>query len=69
MASQGLNGQFYSVRKQLVGELYFRVMRWLNKVLTVNSTVSVSSPAVGFPASDWSVMRIYPRFLRLIGPS
>eukprot|EP00959_Pyramimonas_sp_CCMP1952_P377067 7897951-Pyramimonas_sp.AAC.3 len=21
------------------------------------------------PASDWSVMRIYPRFLRLIGPS
>eukprot|EP00959_Pyramimonas_sp_CCMP1952_P182342 3812604-Pyramimonas_sp.AAC.1 len=20
------------------------------------------------PASDWSVMRIYPRFLRLIGP-
>eukprot|EP00959_Pyramimonas_sp_CCMP1952_P196003 4098317-Pyramimonas_sp.AAC.1 len=21
------------------------------------------------PASDWSVVRIYPRFLRLIGPS
>eukprot|EP00959_Pyramimonas_sp_CCMP1952_P451210 9446834-Pyramimonas_sp.AAC.1 len=28
----------------------------------------MSSPAVGFPVSDWSVMRIYPRFLRLIGP-
>eukprot|EP00976_Prorocentrum_cordatum_P056391 1138077-Prorocentrum_minimum.AAC.1 len=30
--------------------------------------LSVSSPAVGFPVYDWSVMRIYPRFLRLIGP-
>eukprot|EP00976_Prorocentrum_cordatum_P063073 1176969-Prorocentrum_minimum.AAC.2 len=52
-------------------------------VLTVNSTVSVSGHAVGFscvrlvrheniptlPASDWSVVRIYPRFLRPIGPS
>eukprot|EP00976_Prorocentrum_cordatum_P103535 1193514-Prorocentrum_minimum.AAC.4 len=43
-------------------------MRLLNKVPTVNSTVSGSSHAVGFPASDWSVTRIYPRFLRLIGP-
>eukprot|EP00976_Prorocentrum_cordatum_P026458 537017-Prorocentrum_minimum.AAC.1 len=32
------------VRKELVGELNFRVVRWLNKVLMVNSTVSVSSP-------------------------
>eukprot|EP00976_Prorocentrum_cordatum_P070863 1180098-Prorocentrum_minimum.AAC.1 len=33
--------------KKLTGELNFRVTRWLNKVLTVNSTVSVSSPALG----------------------
>eukprot|EP00959_Pyramimonas_sp_CCMP1952_P438299 9175728-Pyramimonas_sp.AAC.1 len=37
------------------------------QVSTVRFTISVSSPAVGFPASDWSVVRIYPRFLRLIG--
>eukprot|EP00959_Pyramimonas_sp_CCMP1952_P241842 5055039-Pyramimonas_sp.AAC.1 len=28
----------------MTGELNFRVIRWLNKVLTVNSTVTVSSP-------------------------
>eukprot|EP00976_Prorocentrum_cordatum_P053403 1077677-Prorocentrum_minimum.AAC.1 len=27
-----------------MGELNFRVTRWLNKVFTVNSTASVSSP-------------------------
>eukprot|EP00976_Prorocentrum_cordatum_P078328 1183063-Prorocentrum_minimum.AAC.2 len=35
----------YGVRKNSVGELDFRVIRWLDKVLTVNSTVPVSSPA------------------------
>eukprot|EP00976_Prorocentrum_cordatum_P095201 1190086-Prorocentrum_minimum.AAC.2 len=34
----------YDVGKELMGELNVRVMRWLNKVFTVNSTVSVSSP-------------------------
>eukprot|EP00959_Pyramimonas_sp_CCMP1952_P461495 9481678-Pyramimonas_sp.AAC.1 len=62
----------YGVRKELAGELYefssegelgSQVTRWLNKVSTVNNMVSVSSPTVGFPVSDWSVMRIYPRFL------
>eukprot|EP00976_Prorocentrum_cordatum_P106645 1194494-Prorocentrum_minimum.AAC.4 len=32
------------VYTELTGELNFRVIRWLYKVLTVNSTVSVSSP-------------------------
>eukprot|EP00959_Pyramimonas_sp_CCMP1952_P000400 7653-Pyramimonas_sp.AAC.1 len=31
-------------REELTGKLYFRVVRWRNKVLTVNSTASVSSP-------------------------
>eukprot|EP00976_Prorocentrum_cordatum_P073941 1181322-Prorocentrum_minimum.AAC.2 len=44
-----------------------RGTRWLDKVLMVDSKVSVSSPTVRFPVSDWSVMRIYPCFLRLIG--
>eukprot|EP00976_Prorocentrum_cordatum_P029791 606765-Prorocentrum_minimum.AAC.1 len=35
----------YGVRKELAGELNFRVMRWLNKILTVDVTVSVSSPS------------------------
>eukprot|EP00959_Pyramimonas_sp_CCMP1952_P257614 5382467-Pyramimonas_sp.AAC.1 len=35
---------------------------------SIKFAVSVSSPAVGSPVSDWSVMRIYPHFLRLIGP-
>eukprot|EP00959_Pyramimonas_sp_CCMP1952_P318936 6672988-Pyramimonas_sp.AAC.1 len=26
-------------------------------------------PTVGFPVSDWSVTRVYPHLLRLIGPS
>eukprot|EP00976_Prorocentrum_cordatum_P055474 1119426-Prorocentrum_minimum.AAC.4 len=34
----------YGLRKELVGELNSRVVRWLNKVSRVNSTVSVSSP-------------------------
>eukprot|EP00976_Prorocentrum_cordatum_P060848 1176069-Prorocentrum_minimum.AAC.3 len=47
-----------------------RVLAWLmKKDLTVSSTVSVSSPTAGFPVSDWSSVRICPRFLRLIGPS
>eukprot|EP00976_Prorocentrum_cordatum_P025868 525318-Prorocentrum_minimum.AAC.2 len=32
----------YDVRKELRGELNFRVRRWLNKVLSVDSTVTVS---------------------------
>eukprot|EP00959_Pyramimonas_sp_CCMP1952_P340716 7136664-Pyramimonas_sp.AAC.1 len=35
----------YDIRKELTGELNSPVKRWLNKVLTVNSTVSVSSPS------------------------
>eukprot|EP00976_Prorocentrum_cordatum_P034319 697834-Prorocentrum_minimum.AAC.2 len=31
----------YGVRKELVGKLSCRVVRWINKVSTVNSTVSV----------------------------
>eukprot|EP00959_Pyramimonas_sp_CCMP1952_P079195 1655296-Pyramimonas_sp.AAC.1 len=38
----------------------FQVMRWRNKC-------PCRSPAVGSPSPDWSVMRIYPRLLRLIG--
>eukprot|EP00976_Prorocentrum_cordatum_P016068 322628-Prorocentrum_minimum.AAC.1 len=36
----------YGVREQWVGELDFRVTRWLNKGLTVNFAVSTSSPNV-----------------------
>eukprot|EP00976_Prorocentrum_cordatum_P010597 211605-Prorocentrum_minimum.AAC.2 len=32
----GLDADIHGIRKELVGELNFRVMRWLNKVLTVN---------------------------------
>eukprot|EP00959_Pyramimonas_sp_CCMP1952_P284823 5954615-Pyramimonas_sp.AAC.1 len=39
----------YDVRKELTGKLNSQVIRWLSKVLRVDSTVSVSSPAVGFP--------------------
>eukprot|EP00959_Pyramimonas_sp_CCMP1952_P397940 8337888-Pyramimonas_sp.AAC.1 len=40
------------VRKELAGELNCRVViRWLDKILTVNSTVTVSSPALPFVAS------------------
>eukprot|EP00976_Prorocentrum_cordatum_P091262 1188453-Prorocentrum_minimum.AAC.1 len=34
----------YDARNELTGKLNYRVVRWLDKVLTVNSTVSVSSP-------------------------
>eukprot|EP00976_Prorocentrum_cordatum_P100064 1192083-Prorocentrum_minimum.AAC.1 len=36
-------------RKELAGELIFPVTRWLNKVLTANSTGSVSSPTIQPP--------------------
>eukprot|EP00959_Pyramimonas_sp_CCMP1952_P347722 7283845-Pyramimonas_sp.AAC.1 len=42
----GLDTDIYGVRKELAGELNFRVTRWLNKVLTAKFTVSVSSPTV-----------------------
>eukprot|EP00976_Prorocentrum_cordatum_P055407 1118378-Prorocentrum_minimum.AAC.2 len=54
-------------RQSLARPSNSRVTRWLDKVLTVSSTVSVSSPVAGFPASDRSVVKIYPRFLRLEG--
>eukprot|EP00976_Prorocentrum_cordatum_P033448 681103-Prorocentrum_minimum.AAC.1 len=37
----------YAIRKKLTGESKFRVRRWLNKVLTVDSAVTVSSPNGG----------------------
>eukprot|EP00959_Pyramimonas_sp_CCMP1952_P366137 7668559-Pyramimonas_sp.AAC.1 len=43
--SVGLDTDIYGARKELVGELNYRVTRWFNKVLMVNSTVSVSSPS------------------------
>eukprot|EP00959_Pyramimonas_sp_CCMP1952_P369031 7729731-Pyramimonas_sp.AAC.1 len=57
-------GHFYGVRKYFGGDSNSPVAEWLDKGL-----MAVSSPAVGFPVSDWSVMRIYLRLLRLIGPS
>eukprot|EP00976_Prorocentrum_cordatum_P079330 1183501-Prorocentrum_minimum.AAC.2 len=45
--SLGLDAAIYAVRKELTGELHFRVIRWLNKVLPVNSTVSASLSLVG----------------------
>eukprot|EP00959_Pyramimonas_sp_CCMP1952_P292397 6115375-Pyramimonas_sp.AAC.1 len=39
--------QTYGVRKESAGQLNFRVMRQLDKVLMVTFTVSVSSP-IGF---------------------
>eukprot|EP00959_Pyramimonas_sp_CCMP1952_P272236 5691966-Pyramimonas_sp.AAC.1 len=49
LAAFGLDADIYSVRKELVGELNSRVIKRLNKVLTVHSTVSASTPTVGFP--------------------
>eukprot|EP00976_Prorocentrum_cordatum_P088146 1187194-Prorocentrum_minimum.AAC.4 len=40
----GLGTRTYATRKESVGELNPPVIRWLDKVLMVNSTVSVSSP-------------------------
>eukprot|EP00959_Pyramimonas_sp_CCMP1952_P291295 6093328-Pyramimonas_sp.AAC.1 len=40
----------YDVRKERTGKLNSRVIRWLAKVITVSSTVSVSSP----PRRRWS---------------
>eukprot|EP00976_Prorocentrum_cordatum_P099153 1191720-Prorocentrum_minimum.AAC.1 len=47
-----LDTDIYVVWKESVGEPNLRVIRRLDKVLTVNSTVSASSPTVGFPVSD-----------------
>ena len=49
------------------GEFTDGVTRWLNKVLMVKFTVSVSGPT--FTAGANPIVRIYPRFLHLIGPS
>eukprot|EP00959_Pyramimonas_sp_CCMP1952_P311374 6516555-Pyramimonas_sp.AAC.1 len=40
----GLDTAVYDVRKELTGELNSRVIRWLNKGLNVNCTVSLSIP-------------------------
>eukprot|EP00976_Prorocentrum_cordatum_P094180 1189689-Prorocentrum_minimum.AAC.1 len=45
----------YVVRKELVAELKSRERRWLNKVLMVNSTATVSSPSAScsYRCRDW----------------
>eukprot|EP00959_Pyramimonas_sp_CCMP1952_P052755 1103001-Pyramimonas_sp.AAC.1 len=47
-AMRGIQGSTWTcdVRKELAGELNYRVTRWLDKVLMVHFTVSVSSPSV-----------------------
>eukprot|EP00959_Pyramimonas_sp_CCMP1952_P363225 7606373-Pyramimonas_sp.AAC.2 len=69
--------------KKLVGESNFRLMRWLDKVLTVSLTVSVSSltstpllvsPVVVSPGSDQmhlrgSVLRPAPSYVSTFCPT
>eukprot|EP00959_Pyramimonas_sp_CCMP1952_P220535 4610920-Pyramimonas_sp.AAC.1 len=43
---RGLTRTCSDARKESTGESNSRVIRWLDKVLTVNSTASVSSPCV-----------------------
>eukprot|EP00959_Pyramimonas_sp_CCMP1952_P015123 320070-Pyramimonas_sp.AAC.2 len=59
MARQGLKCQIYSVRVEPYWRVWFVALR-------ARSLRSENIPAL--PVSDWSVVRIYPRFLCPIGP-
>eukprot|EP00959_Pyramimonas_sp_CCMP1952_P032885 689509-Pyramimonas_sp.AAC.1 len=50
-----------------MGELNFRVTRWLNKVLTVHSAVSVSSPSSNQDCQKGAARRFVNRLNREIG--
>eukprot|EP00959_Pyramimonas_sp_CCMP1952_P407847 8547472-Pyramimonas_sp.AAC.1 len=53
----------FSTNLRIQRELNSRVIRWLSKVLTVNSTVPVSSPSVS-PVKHWWENQILSRVIR-----